>query len=46
MIVYVRNNKYGLEFLNKIMKLFPEYKKENVVDVLRQGYDIQLVEVP
>lgn len=46
MIVHVKNDKSGLEFLNTIMNLFPDIKKKNVVDSLRQGYDIDPAELP
>lgn len=45
-VVHVKNDKSGLECLNAAMTLFPNIKKENVVDALRQGYDLEPNEMP
>lgn len=46
MVIYIRNDRSGLELLDEVMKVYPEYKKENVADTLYQTEGMQLVEVP
>lgn len=44
-MMYVRNDKAGLEFIRKVLTVFPEFKYRNVANFLRQSNGMQFMEI-
>lgn len=44
-MMYVRNDKAGLEFIRKVLIAFPEFKYRSVATFLKQSNGMQFMEV-
>ena len=44
-MIYVNNDKQGLEFIRKVLRVFPDFKYRNVVNFLRQTNEEQFIEI-
>lgn len=40
------NNRKGLQFLENILKVYPQYRKLNAADVLKEAKGMQFFEMP
>lgn len=44
-MMYVRNDKAGLEFIRKVLIAFPEFKHRNAATFLKQSNGMQFMEL-